>query len=69
MRSLAKAAIRLYQLCISPFLGPCCRFYPSCSEYALEAFSKHPFHRAFWLTIKRICKCGPWHPGGVDTVE
>ena len=58
--------IRLYQLAISPLLGKCCRFYPSCSEYSLEAFQKHSFFKAFYLSIKRILRCGPWSGGGVD---
>lgn len=51
---------------ISPFLGPCCRFYPSCSEYSMEAISKYGMLKGIWLTVKRIVKCHPWHPGGVD---
>lgn len=60
--------IKGYQLTISPFLGTCCRFYPSCSEYGIEAFQKHDVPKAFWITVKRVCKCGPWHPGGLDPV-
>jgi len=60
--------IRLYQLCISPFLGQCCRFYPSCSDYATESLAKHGVLKGSWLTVKRLLKCHPWHPGGVDEV-
>ena len=60
--------IKLYQLCISPLLGPSCRFVPSCSEYGKEAFEKHGVFKGFYLTVKRILKCGPWHPGGHDPV-
>jgi hypothetical protein len=60
--------IRVYQLCISPFLGQCCRFYPTCSEYAMQAFEKHGTLKGFWLTLKRLSKCGFWHPGGFDYV-
>ncbi|MDP1834392.1 MAG: membrane protein insertion efficiency factor YidD [Chlamydiales bacterium] len=60
--------IKLYQWCISPFIGPVCRFYPSCSHYAVESFQKHGSIKGFFLTGKRICKCHPWHPGGHDPV-
>jgi hypothetical protein len=60
--------IRAYQLTISPFIGKCCRFYPSCSDYGLEAVQKHGAIKGIFLTIKRIVKCGPWHAGGNDPV-
>lgn len=60
--------IRVYQLCVSPFLGPVCRFYPSCSVYAYEAVHRHGVLRGGFLAIKRIVKCHPFHPGGVDPV-
>lgn len=60
--------IRTYQLCISPFIGNVCRFTPSCSQYALEAFKKHGFFKGIWLTVKRLVKCQPWHCGGHDEV-
>jgi len=60
--------VRLYQWCIRPMLGNCCRFYPSCSEYAVEALKKHGPFKGVFLTIKRIVKCHPWHLGGVDLV-
>lgn len=68
MNSVAKLLIRLYQLIISPVLGGRCRFHPSCSAYAYEAFTKLPFCIALKLTIWRVGKCHPWHPGGVDVV-
>lgn len=58
--------IKLYQLCFRPFVGPCCRFYPSCSDYALEAYDKYPWWKATYLMVKRLLKCHPWHPGGYD---
>ncbi len=58
--------IRLYQLCLSPFFGRCCRFAPTCSEYACEVIEKYGFFRGILLTLKRVIKCGPWHPGGYD---
>ncbi|MFI5333923.1 MAG: membrane protein insertion efficiency factor YidD [Chlamydiales bacterium] len=58
--------IRLYQLAIGPFIGQSCRFYPTCSDYALEAIKKHGACKGSWKTVKRLCKCGPWHRGGID---
>lgn len=68
LRFLLVKMIRLYQLCISPFLGQCCRFYPTCSDYAIEAVRKYGVWKGSWLTIKRLVKCHPWHKGGVDDV-
>ena len=60
--------IRGYQLLISPLLGPRCRFYPTCSHYAAEAISKHGLLKGMLLSSKRLLKCHPFHPGGVDPV-
>jgi uncharacterized protein len=68
MKQLAMGCIRLYQLCISPFLGTVCRFTPTCSQYSYEAFQKYGFFQGSWLTFKRLAKCHPWHPGGKDEV-
>ncbi len=68
MRSLLAAAIRLYQLLLSPLLPPACRFYPSCSQYALVALRRHGAGTGTWLAAKRLARCNPWHPGGVDLV-
>ncbi|MBV9027504.1 MAG: membrane protein insertion efficiency factor YidD [Candidatus Eremiobacteraeota bacterium] len=68
MRLLALAAIRIYQLLISPLLPRACRFYPSCSQYALEAIGRYGIARGGWLAISRLARCHPWHPGGVDFV-
>jgi putative membrane protein insertion efficiency factor len=68
MRSVLKYLIRGYQLAISPLLGPRCRFYPSCSHYAIEAIETHGALRGVWLTAKRISRCHPWHEGGFDPV-
>ena len=62
------AAVRFYQRAISPALPPRCRFYPTCSAYALEAIERHGAVRGTWLALRRIVKCAPWHPGGVDLV-
>jgi uncharacterized protein len=68
MRALLIALIRVYQLGISPLLGPHCRFYPSCSQYAREAIERHGALRGGWLALRRILRCHPWQPGGVDPV-
>lgn len=60
--------VRTYQLFISPLLGPRCRFYPSCSSYTIEAIKVHGFLKGSWLAIKRISRCHPGNPGGVDPV-
>lgn len=65
---IAVFLVRLYQRVISPYLGSNCRFYPTCSQYAIEAFQKHGFLIGVLLTVLRIARCGPWHPGGVDYV-
>lgn len=62
------ALIRGYQLAVSPLLPPSCRFYPSCSEYAIEAVKIHGVARGGLLGIKRICRCHPWNEGGIDPV-
>jgi putative membrane protein insertion efficiency factor len=68
MKSVLRILIRTYQLTISPLLGPRCRFHPTCSEYSLEAIGKHGAARGAWLTCLRMCRCHPWHPGGIDPV-
>ncbi|WP_349251685.1 membrane protein insertion efficiency factor YidD [Thiomicrospira microaerophila] len=60
--------VRFYQLFISPLLGPRCRFYPTCSHYTIEAIKHHGVVYGSWLAIKRIGKCHPANPGGVDPV-
>jgi putative membrane protein insertion efficiency factor len=68
VRVLAMVLIRGYQLILSPVMPGSCRFSPSCSHYALEAFQRHAPVRAFWLTVRRIGRCHPFHPGGNDPV-
>ncbi len=68
MRYVLKFLIRAYQLAISPLLGPKCRFFPSCSQYAAEAIDAHGALRGSWLAVKRIARCHPWHEGGFDPV-
>jgi uncharacterized protein len=60
--------IRAYQLTLSSVLGPVCRFYPSCSEYTLQAISRHGPVRGVLLGLKRVLRCHPFHAGGVDPV-
>jgi putative membrane protein insertion efficiency factor len=60
--------LRVWQLVVSPLYGPTCRFYPSCSSYALEAVDRHGLVRGGWLAIRRLGRCHPWNPGGVDLV-
>lgn len=61
-------AIRLYQWIVSPWLGPCCRFEPSCSEFAIEALRLHGPLRGAGLALRRVLRCHPWNPGGYDPV-
>lgn len=68
MRKLAIRFIRGYRYLISPLLGDCCRFYPSCSRYGEEAIAVHGVVKGGWLTVKRLGKCHPLHPGGIDWV-
>jgi putative membrane protein insertion efficiency factor len=60
--------IKLYQILLSPLIGPSCRFTPTCSNYAIEAINKHGPFKGFWLAIKRISKCHPWGDSGHDPV-
>ena len=59
-------AARLYQLLISPLLGPRCRFHPTCSSYFIESVRKYGAIRGGWRGLRRICRCHPWNPGGYD---
>ncbi|MHB1629027.1 MAG: membrane protein insertion efficiency factor YidD [Bacilli bacterium] len=68
MKAILVAVIRLYQVFISPLTPPSCRFYPTCSSYCIEALSKHGVLRGGYLSVRRIVRCGPWHPGGYDPV-
>ncbi|MBN9289293.1 MAG: membrane protein insertion efficiency factor YidD [Gammaproteobacteria bacterium] len=67
-RGFLLGGIHFYRWCLSPLLGNRCRFYPSCSQYAIEALEKHGVCYGCFLTVKRLSKCHPWHLGGVDHV-
>ena len=68
MRCVCRALIRLYQICISPFKTSCCRFYPTCSAYAREAFLLHGVVKGAMLSLRRILRCHPWGGSGYDPV-
>jgi putative membrane protein insertion efficiency factor len=68
MARLLLALIRLYRYLLSPFIGQHCRFYPSCSAYAEEAIQVHGAWRGAWLALRRLLRCHPFAPGGVDPV-
>jgi putative membrane protein insertion efficiency factor len=68
-KNIAIIIIKIYKKYISPLKGRTCRFYPSCSQYAIEAFEKYGFFKGFVLTIKRLLKCHPFNAGGYDPLK
>ena len=68
MKFLLTVLLRFYQVGLSPMLGPRCRFYPSCSNYAIEALRVHGAAKGSWLAARRVCRCHPWNAGGLDPV-
>lgn len=68
MSRLLNVLIRAYQMAVSPFIGPHCRYLPTCSDYAREAIERHGAARGTWLAVKRVGRCHPFHPGGHDPV-
>nr|WP_314276451.1 membrane protein insertion efficiency factor YidD [uncultured Peptostreptococcus sp.] len=61
--------VKFYRAFISPLKGPTCRFYPTCSQYSIQAFEKYGFLKGLWLTLRRVSKCHPFHPGGYDPLK
>ena len=68
MKTVLQGLIRAYQWVVSPWLGPRCRFYPTCSHYALEAIDVHGAWRGSALATRRVLRCHPWGEGGYDPV-
>ena len=68
MQKILVILLKGYQYLVSPWFGQTCRFYPSCSCYAIEAIEKRGVLMGLWLTVRRIGRCHPWHPGGYDPV-
>ncbi len=68
MRWLLVQVLRWYHRWISPLVPSACRFYPSCSQYAAEAIERYGVIRGGFLALRRLLRCHPWHPGGVDPV-
>ncbi|MCP4104268.1 MAG: membrane protein insertion efficiency factor YidD [Desulfobacteraceae bacterium] len=68
VKTLILILIRAYQYTVSPLLGPACRFYPSCSEYAHQAVMRYGLIKGLWISFKRILRCHPFNPGGIDPV-
>lgn len=66
LKNCLKKLIKLYQITISPLLGDCCRFSPSCSNYCYSAIEKYGAGKGLWMGIKRIIRCNPWNEGGTD---
>lgn len=69
MRELLIALLRCYKRWLSPMLPQACRFYPTCSEYTLQAIEKHGARKGLWLGVKRIARCHPFQEGGYDPVR
>ncbi len=68
-RALLLALLHFYKSVISPVLPSACKFYPTCSEYAIQAVGRHGTARGSWMSARRLWRCRPFHPGGYDPVE
>lgn len=68
MKRLLLLLVHIYQSCISPLFPPSCRYYPTCSAYALEAIERYGAWRGGWMALRRILRCHPFHKGGYDPV-
>lgn len=69
LRNLAIGCIKFYQRFLSPLTGTSCRFYPSCSHYSLQSLEKYGLVKGLYMTLRRLVKCHPFHPGGYDPVQ
>lgn len=69
MKRFLISCVLFYRAYLSPWKRPCCRFYPTCSAYALEALEKYGAKKGGWLALKRLAKCHPFHAGGYDPVK
>ena len=68
MKRLLLLLVQFYRSCISPLLPPSCRYYPTCSAYAMEAIERYGARRGGWMALRRILRCHPFHRGGYDPV-
>lgn len=68
MNAVLIGLIKIYRYLVSPLLGPCCRFHPTCSTYAIEAITRYGALRGTAAALWRLARCHPWHPGGFDPV-
>ena len=68
MRKIILVLIKFYQVCLSPLKKPCCRFFPTCSDYAYESVKRFGVIKGIWFSLKRFLKCNPFYPGGYDPV-
>ncbi|MBI5101008.1 MAG: membrane protein insertion efficiency factor YidD [Nitrospirae bacterium] len=69
MKNILIATIKLYKYAVSPLLPAACRFVPTCSEYSMEAIGRYGAAKGFYLSLRRVLKCHPFHPGGFDPVR
>lgn len=68
MRAVIISLLKIYKKALSPLLPPACRYYPTCSEYTLQAVSRYGAMRGLWMGLKRLSRCHPFHAGGLDPV-
>lgn len=69
MKKILISVIKFYKRFISPYIGPRCRFYPTCSEYSIQAIEKYGMYKGIWLSTKRIIRCNPFSKGGYDPLD
>lgn len=68
MKTFLVVLVKAYRYLVSPMLGVNCRYFPSCSEFAIEALERHGVIKGVWLAARRVLRCHPWHAGGHDPV-